>query len=422
MIPQIKIFGPIGDPEDGTPARMFDEALSQYVGESEVDVLINSQGGSVSEGTAIADAIRSFAGKVNTIITGGACSIAGYIACSGTGRRIIRKKGMLHIHGPQQRTEGNLQDHEDSIEELKHATKQMGEHYAKISGQKFDDIVADFHRDRFYDADQAVDLGFMTEIEDTETVTAMRGYQNIKGLPRQFATAWSKAKPNTPDEDNQMAVATIEDLETRFRGASAEFLVKQMKAKATIESATAAYVSELEAKNATLKSANADLKTEMEAMDDDDDMTAMDDKDKDAMIAELKAEIKAMKTEAMDDDEMDADYDDDMEAMDDDEMEAMDDEMEAMDDKAEMDALRAEVKALKSKGKKTKKRKRHGAKAVRTSTRSRGPSRKSAAAIVDIRVKEKMAADSGLSKRDAAMAVYKEDPALRERRNEEAQG
>ena len=428
MNPEIKIFGAIGDPEEGTTAKMFDEAISSLAGESEIDVLINSQGGSVSEGTAIADAIQSFEGTVNTIIVGGACSIAGYIACSGTGRRIIRKKGMLHIHGPQQRTEGNLQDHEDSIEELKHATKQMGEHYAEISGQKFDDIVADFHRDRFYSAEQAVDLGYMTEIDDeSNAIVAMRGHEQFKGIPRKFAAAWLQAEESDkPDEDNQMAKATVKEMQKKFRGASAEFLVAQDIADVDMVTATANYIEDLEGRVKTLATANTDIKQQMEAMEDD-EAEAMDESPE-ATIASLRAQIKAMKdAEAMDDDEDEDMYAmDDADAMDDDEAEAMDDDdMKAMDDKDEMEAMKAEIKALKKAAKAQKKggkNRRRGARAVRTSRTSRGPSRKSADAVVKERVSVMMRDDPSLRKSDAARAVYKEDPKLRERMLEEANG
>ena len=423
MNPEIKIFGTIGDPEDGTTAKQFDEQLSALKSSGEIDVLINSNGGSVSEGIAIADAMLNFPGTVNTIIVGGAYSIAGYIACAGTGSRKIRKKGLLHIHGPQQGTQGNLQDHEDSIEELKIATKVMGEHYAEITGRDYDEIVGQFHRDRFLDADQAVELGFMTAVDDSGSpVVPMQAFKQINGLPRKFAAALLQAEPEHSPESKPMAAATLKELKAKFKNATAQFYVDQLDAEATLETATANYINNMEANLESARAESTKLKKQMEAMEDE-SATAMDDDDdlaiamdKDELIAELRARIEAMEESIG----MDMDDDDD-----DDDMYAMDDESAtAMDDDEEIEALRAQVAALKKKQAtaqrgRQRKPKRRGARAVRKA-RSRGPGRKTAAAEVDSRVKAMIADNSGMSKHDAAQAVYKADPDLRKRYVEEA--
>lgn len=428
MSDEIKIYGPIGDPDEGITSKQFMESLEEMPTEA-FTVRINTNGGSVSEGIAIGNAMRKHPAHVTTIVEGGAYSIGGYIACCGD-KRIIEPNSALHIHGPQLRTDGNLEDHEDSIEELRIATKTMSQHYAKITGKKPKHFVEQFHRDKFYDAEESVALGFMTDIGESKTAFAMHGFREIDNIPKKFAAAWHASEGTKEPETRTMAKATIKEMKAKFRGASAEFLVSQDEADATIESATAAYISELESSNKTLTSANADLRKQMEAMDDDEETNA---ETPEETIARLEKKIEAMEneeaeafdeddeeTEAFDDEETEADCDDD------------DDDAQAMEDDEEITALKAEIEALKagkakarkkSKAKAKKKNrgpKRRGARAVRTSSRSRGPSRKSATAVVDARVKAKMAEDKNLSRREAAQAVYKDDPALRERMIEEA--
>lgn len=413
MNPEIRIYGAIGDAADGVTSKMIADALAEIPADTvEIDVPINSPGGSVSQGTAIARLLRQHPAKIHTIVEGGAFSIAGYIAVSGD-RRTICADSILHIHGPQQTTEGNLEDHEDSLKELQIATKVMADRYAEVSGQSRDEIVANFRRDVFYDAEEAVAMGFMTEIGEESLVTALIDPNQFDNLPRKFAAALVRKQPGrkfvgADDMSTKTpAAATVDELQASFKKAKPEFILGQLTAKATLESATAAYVVAMEEQVEKLTAANDDLTKQVDAMDDEPEETLEE------QVARLKAEIEKMGAEPVDvedDDEEDAEY---VEGMDDEE------DAEAMDDKeimAELKAVRAllaeQMAATKAKPK--KKSKRFGARAFRKSNQSStGSAKLTAQAEVDRRVKAKV--ETGMSKRAASEAVFKEDPALRER-------
>ena len=416
MNPIIRLYGPIGDPDDGVTSKMVSDQLEQFKNEPEIEVRINSVGGSVMQGLAIAGFLDQHPAKIHTVIEGGAYSIAGFIAVCGD-KRSIASNAPLHIHGPRVPADvGTLEDHEDAIEELKIARKSMAARYAKVTGMPVEKILSDFSRDRFYSAEKAVELGYMTDICDGSAMAAKFMKANKSLFPSDFATALVEKDSDETDGGHEMPTktpATPKEMRTKFKRAGAEFILGQLETEATLETATAAYVKAMEEENETLKESNAGLKEQMEAMESDDENETPED-----AIARLTAEVAALKSGATSED------DDDLEALDDDDVEALsDDDVEAMEEEevhAEMKALRAELKALRAKGKKRAKGKRKfGASAVRTSTNgSRRVARKTAKAEVDRRVKA-IRDDSEISIPEATRQVYKEDPELRERFVEE---
>jgi ATP-dependent Clp protease protease subunit len=412
MIPEITIYGPIGgDDENAVTTKMVSDSLAS-IGEDvpEINVRINSDGGSVSQGVAIANLLKRHPAKINTIVEGGAFSIAGFIACSGD-RRSICSDAVLHIHGPHTSTQGNLEDHEDSLKELQIATKVMGERYAEVSGQDFDAVVSNFHRDQFFDAQEAVAAGFMTEVIGDAKVAALVDSSQFERIPGKFAAALAgKTGPEPHGEDKimstkQTAAASVKAMRSQFKRASAEFLLKQVEDEASMDDAMKAYVAAMEEENEELKSSLQAMEEKLSAMDTE---TEAEESEED-VIAQLKAELA--QAQAMEEE---------TEAEDEEEEVVAEEDEEVMALKAEVAALKEQLAPKPEKKKRRGSRRKFGAKAIRKSSGTSGQvARQSAKAEVDRQVADLMKSRN-MTKRDAVLAVYKSNPDLQARMIDEA--
>ena len=110
MNPTIRIYGPIGgESEDSVTTKSVSDALLSIGDAPEIDVRINSDGGSVRQGLAIHKMLADYPGKIHVIVEGAACSIAGFIAMVGD-RRTICSDSMFHFHGPRIYTDEALDE------------------------------------------------------------------------------------------------------------------------------------------------------------------------------------------------------------------------------------------------------------------------------------------------------------------------
>lgn len=444
MNPKLKIYGPIGgDSDDAITVKTVDSLLDAIGPVDEIDVLINSDGGSVSQGLGIVKLLRDHPAKIHTVVQGSAASIAGYIACCGD-RRTIEKDSIFHIHGPHVGTEGNLSDHEQSVELLHAATKAMAGRYSELSGKTSDEITEEFKVDKYYTPEQAVELGYMTEIGNASPIAAFINTEKFS-VPESFRPALARRSEPQPKRDTEMSKnpATLKELKAKFKGASAEFLLDHALLESSLDEVNAAYIDDLEAKNNAAKKEIAKLKAAVE--EDEEEVVAMEEEEKTAVASEemeiLKA-IKAMIEEAagMEDYEEEVvameDEDDEAVAMEEEEDEAVamnDDELKAMDEEEKVEASSAMIqkiaamltqpkqkqphkpKAKASNRRSGKGRKRSGANAVRKSTASASRTATLSAVqqvqnLAQARVKE-----TGEAKHVATRAVLKSNPRLHDR-------
>lgn len=164
---ELLIYGPIGDYfwGDGITATSVVEQLSQINGGT-LDVRINSDGGVVSDGLAIFNALRSHPAEVTVTIDGVAASIASLIAQAGKVRRVYRNSTMM-IHGPMSGSFGFADDLRDAAAMLDTISASMLSSYTARATAP--DEVAGWladRRDHWLTAQQIVDAGLADEIID----------------------------------------------------------------------------------------------------------------------------------------------------------------------------------------------------------------------------------------------------------------
>ena len=428
MNPEIRIYGPIGgNDENANTVKSISDQLDAIGEAEEIDVLINSDGGSVSQGIGIVKLLKKHPAKIHTVVQGGACSIAGYIACSGD-RRTIEKDSIFHIHGPQVGTEGNLNDHEKSVELLRIATDSMASVYSELTGQSTDEIAEIFKSENYFSAEQAVELGYFTELGNATPLAALINTKKFS-VPERFAAALARrSEPNPRDIDEMSKTpASLEDLEAKLTGASAEFLVDQLKSKVSIDEAKDNFIKTLQAKNQKLQAEVDNAK----AMEDEDEEEVTAEEPEEPVVSGVTAEeILAVLQSMLDpgDEEMVAEEEEEVEAMEDDEAVAMDDdEAEANSEEDVTAELLAKIagrlnskktvakKKPTAKSKQTGKWNFKGARAVRTSTANAAAVAKITATahvkkLVDARMKE-----TGKKKHEVIRAIFKEEPKLHDR-------
>lgn len=446
-IPEIKLYGPIGgDEEDSVTVNRVSKELEAIGDVPKIRVRINSEGGSVRQGIGIAKLLQNHPAEIETVVEGGAFSIAGYIACTGD-KRTIDADSMLHIHGPRAESyNGTIEEHEDDLKQLKIAKASMLKVYAEATGRPEEEVEKVLTRENFFSAEEALSAGYMTAIGEPSNMVAILD-ENKFPIPTKFKTLLAKQRESKSLEKTKMSTnpkpATSKELRAKFPKASDGFILAQSLADATIEDATAAYIGELEAENKELSAMQAKANVgdpevdEASAMDDEEEISAMD-KMVEAVVAKVmdKIEGKAEEAESMEYDEEEADaMDDDAEAMEDEESTANvgDSEIdEASAEKivallgkrfglVEKSTPKPKAKAKRSSaGKKASRMNRLGTNAVRKPKTTAGGAAAATAKAEVRQLAEARAKDNGVALNVATLQILKENPKLRSKMIAEA--
>jgi ATP-dependent Clp protease protease subunit len=126
--------------------------------EKDINLYINSPGGSVTAGLAIYDTMQYVKCAVQTICLGQAASMAALILTGGApGKRLVLPSSRVLIHQPW----GGVQGQAREILRLK---KMTIDYFAKHTGKDLDTIAADMERDFYMSAEDAVAYGVADQI------------------------------------------------------------------------------------------------------------------------------------------------------------------------------------------------------------------------------------------------------------------
>ena len=131
----------------------------------QINVYINSPGGSVTAGLAIYDTMQFVKCPVATYCIGQAASMGAVLLTAGTkGLRHSLPNARIMIHQPWGGAEGKASDIEITAREILRLKEKLNEILAKHSGQKTADVVKDTDRDHFMSAEEAKDWGLIDEV------------------------------------------------------------------------------------------------------------------------------------------------------------------------------------------------------------------------------------------------------------------
>ncbi len=131
----------------------------------DIQIYLNSPGGSVYAGLGIYDTMQFISPDVSTICTGMAASMAAVLLCAGApGKRSALYHSRVMIHQPMGGVEGQATEIEITAREIQKLKKELYEIIAKHSGQTYDKVWADSDRDYWMTATEAKEYGMIDEV------------------------------------------------------------------------------------------------------------------------------------------------------------------------------------------------------------------------------------------------------------------
>lgn len=131
----------------------------------DIQIYLNTPGGSVHAGLGIYDTMQYIAPDIATICTGMAASMGAVLLCAGAkGKRTALKHARVMIHQPMGGAEGQATDIEITAREIQKLKKELYEIIAYHTGQEYEKIWADGDRDYWMIAQEARDYGMIDEI------------------------------------------------------------------------------------------------------------------------------------------------------------------------------------------------------------------------------------------------------------------
>jgi ATP-dependent Clp protease, protease subunit len=136
----------------------------------DIQIYINSPGGSVYAGLGIYDTMQLIQPDVATICTGMAASMGAVLQCAGEkGKRTALPHARIMIHQPLGGAEGQASDIEITAREIQKLKKELYQIIANHSGQSYDKVWADSDRDYWMIASEAKEYGMIDEVLERRT-------------------------------------------------------------------------------------------------------------------------------------------------------------------------------------------------------------------------------------------------------------
>jgi ATP-dependent Clp protease protease subunit len=131
----------------------------------DIQIYINSPGGSVYAGLGIYDTMQFISADVATICTGMAASMGAVLLCAGApGKRTALKHARVMIHQPMSGMQGQVTEMEIALKETLKVRDELYNILAEHSGQTFDKITKDSDRDYWMSAMEAKEYGMIDDV------------------------------------------------------------------------------------------------------------------------------------------------------------------------------------------------------------------------------------------------------------------
>ena len=133
--------------------------------EKDINLYVNSPGGSVSAGLAIYDTMQYVKSGVSTICMGQASSMGALLLAAGEkGRRYALPNARMMIHQPMGGFQGQASDIEIQSREIVRLKERLNQILSKHTGQPLETVTRDSDRDFYMSAEEAVGYGIVDEV------------------------------------------------------------------------------------------------------------------------------------------------------------------------------------------------------------------------------------------------------------------
>lgn len=158
----------IGTPIDDQVANLLVAQLLFLEAEDperDINLYINSPGGSITAGMAIYDTMQFIKNDVTTICVGQCASMGALLLCAGApGKRFALPNGRVLIHQPSGGASGQATDVRLMAEEIIRMRTLTSSIISKHTGQSFEQVELDVERDRILTPKQAKEYGLIDEV------------------------------------------------------------------------------------------------------------------------------------------------------------------------------------------------------------------------------------------------------------------
>lgn len=133
--------------------------------DKDIQLYINSPGGSVTAGMAIYDTMQYIKPDVSTICIGMAASMGAFLLSSGAkGKRFALPNAEIMIHQPSAGTSGQITDMSIHLKRLELVKQRMTRILSENTGKDYDTILNACERDNFMTADEALNFGLIDKV------------------------------------------------------------------------------------------------------------------------------------------------------------------------------------------------------------------------------------------------------------------
>lgn len=140
--------------------------------EKDVQIYINSPGGSVTAGMAIYDTIQQIRPQVVTICFGLAASMGAFLLCAGTkGKRLSLPSSRIMIHQPLGGAQGQAVDIAIQAKEILYHKNRLNQLIAFHTGQPIERVEADTERDFYMSAQEAKEYGLIDDVIEQHSLS-----------------------------------------------------------------------------------------------------------------------------------------------------------------------------------------------------------------------------------------------------------
>lgn len=133
--------------------------------DKDINIYINSPGGSVTAGMAIYDTMRYIKPDISTICVGMAASMGAFLLAAGTeGKRYCLPNAEIMIHQPLGGVKGQAEDIRIHAEWILKTREKLNRILSENTGQPLEKVAADTDRDNFMSADEAAEYGIIDKV------------------------------------------------------------------------------------------------------------------------------------------------------------------------------------------------------------------------------------------------------------------
>ena len=202
----VYLYGTIGEDfwseEESNTAKEFSHTLDG-LGDKPLDIRIDSLGGDVYEGFAIASAIQRYKGQTTAYVDGVAASAASYIAVMAD-KVVMSSFAQIMIHDAWTSAAGNAKELVDMAQRLTALDDTIAGIIAARSGMGLEDVKAAMDAETWYSADEAKENHLADEVIETKQRMAASLDRTLLGKYRHVPEAVKSQAANTVAPDRQI--------------------------------------------------------------------------------------------------------------------------------------------------------------------------------------------------------------------------